>query len=115
MILILVWMGWREPLERLAQAVWPVPFAGTVLGSFLLALFLAELARLMVLKLNPTLVDDYAGELVRLLRRAQYDFKPVTLTLDNRNIYIGFVQEAPGLKPSQTYLKFPKRAVGGAW
>jgi hypothetical protein len=118
-ILILIWLPWgwvphsvserflRFDLGWFANQLWPVPFAGTALAAFFLAFLLAELSiRIMhVGRVNGWVIRNFAGELTKLLYDSMLQIKPVSLTLDCRKFYIGFVQEIPSLDPSKAFVR----------
>ena len=106
-ITIFLWFGWRPFLESIAHQLWPVAFSGTSLGAFFLAVGIAEIS-VLAAKTEPVtawVVDHFAGDMIKLLHGSMLQLKPVSITLDSRKFYIGFVQSVPSLDPSKAYVR----------
>ncbi len=100
-------VGWGAPVQNFAHAIWPVPFAGTDLGAFLAAVVLAELSSRAIKsdRINTWVINNFADEMVKLLYGSMLQLKPVSVTLDTRKVYIGFVQGVPSLNPNKAFVR----------
>jgi hypothetical protein len=95
--------GW---IEAHHAGAWHFPFSGTALGTFCLAIVAAELSRhlLSTRKVNSWVIRHYGGDLIVLLHDSMVRLKPVSLTLENRKVYVGFVQAVPSLNPERAHV-----------
>jgi len=105
---VIVLSGSGSKLEEFSHAIWPSPYGGSALGAFLLAVFFAEVIAQRLLRtqrVTTWVINNCAGELVKLLFSSMLQLKPVSVTLDTRKIYIGFVQEIPSLDPAKAFVR----------
>lgn len=98
---------WQSALQGFSAMLWPSPYGGTALGAFALALLTAELTAhyLKTQRVTRWVIKNFAGDMVKLLYESMLQLKPVSLTLDTRKFYIGFVQEIPSLDPSKAFVR----------
>ncbi|MBC7925181.1 MAG: hypothetical protein H7039_05945 [Bryobacteraceae bacterium] len=84
-----------------------IPYLGTSIGSVVLALIIPacwnRFVDAEVCRRNE--VEKRGDFLLALLQRAVREQRMLSLTLDNRKWYAGYVTEAPNLKPSEKYFK----------
>jgi hypothetical protein len=82
----------------------PHPFAASFLGALALALALAWLVNRLVPRERAIrhAVERHGGELLILLQHAAQHALPVSLTMGNRKVYVGFVLAPPSLKYPHT-------------
>ena len=106
-ILGIVSAGWQEPMQLAARHLWPVPFSGTSLGAFAIAILLAEGSKLLMRtqRVNRWVINHFAAENVKLLYASMLEIRPVSLTLDTRKVYVGFVQAIPSLDPAKAFVR----------
>jgi len=90
------------------------PYFGTALASLLIGwlgahlinaiLGLAEKVPFLDLKpLKLRIVERYDNGLLRLFHEAMYTDRPVSVTLSNRKVYVGYVAEPPSDSPHDSY------------
>jgi hypothetical protein len=101
---------WFPAIESSARKLFPWDFFGTGLTALLLAMAFAELCNSLLDKhaVNARVVNKYGSEILRMLHEAMVPPRPVVITLDNREVYVGFVQRIPRLdieKPSVRILR----------
>lgn len=101
---------WFQAIESSARKLFPWNFFGTGLAALLLAMALAELCNWVLSKqdVNARVLKKYGSEILRMLHWAMVPPRPVVIALDNREVYVGFVQRIPGLdieKPSVRILR----------
>jgi hypothetical protein len=90
-----------------ASNLWPAPFSGTGLGAVVIAVVLAEASVWIGKKKRVTgwIVRTFAGEMTKLLYSSMLSIKPVSITLESRKVYIGFVQGIPSLDPNKSFVR----------
>ena len=100
-------LGLQGPLQSFADALWPRPYSGTTLGAFGLAVAAAEATRLLLntTRVNTWVISNFTSEMVKLLSRAMLEVRPVSISLDNRKVYVGFIQAIPSLDPSRGFVR----------
>lgn len=90
----------------------PFSYSGTALASLLLGgafafvanLFLERTGLLTRRAAQYKAIRLYGNELLRLFHTAQNQERAVTLTLDNRKVYIGLIAAAPNLEPHEGFI-----------
>ena len=87
-----------------------IPYLASIAGGALFALCAAfpangilHLLGFSATRLRERAVDRYGNDIQRLLQEALSENKLVSITLDNRKIYIGLVSFAPTLAPNATH------------
>ena len=89
-----------------------IPYLGTATGALLLCLVLPYLLNVLlnVTRILPgaeaqvKAVSRHGNHLLRLVHQASATEQPVSITLDNRKVYIGLVAAAPNLEPHDTFV-----------
>jgi hypothetical protein len=106
-ITLLVTAGLQSHLEPIAKAIWPFPYAGTAIGAFLIAVAFAEGLNLLrrTRMINAWVINHFCAENIKLLYASMLAIRPVSLTMDSRKIYIGFVQGIPSLDPAKAFVR----------
>jgi hypothetical protein len=86
----------------------PVEFSGTAALAFVLGLVLPFLVNIFFgqEKALRKAVSIHGSGLLRLLHEASYRDRPVSISLDSRKAYIGYVLGAPNLYPHSTHVEF---------
>lgn len=94
-----------------ARATWhefaPIDFSGTGAVAFGLGVMLPMVANLFFPKKSAQdwAIHHYGSNLLRLLHTATKYEMLVSLTLDNRKVYVGFVITAPNLQSNDLYVQ----------
>jgi hypothetical protein len=85
----------------------PVDFSGTGVTALILGVILPLVGNLWMgrQRAQDLAVRRYGGSLSRLLHAATNRDYPVSVTLENRKTYVGFVIVAPNLDPSDQYVQ----------
>lgn len=97
------------PLYTMVRPRWDqvadVPYLGTFLLCLPLSYLSAKLLNLRVdaNKIRESEVENRGDLLMRLLQRALNEERMVSITLETRKWYAGYVFEAPNLRPSENY------------
>jgi hypothetical protein len=108
---ILVLIAQFSALGAIAKHLWdkfsPFSYSGTSALSLLLGPALALLINIFVnrKKANDIEVRRHGNALIRLLHQAQKERRLVSITLDNRKWYVGWVAETPNLDPQELYFR----------
>lgn len=94
------------------RAAVPYPFAASFLGALVLAVALAWLLNLRIPRERAIrrAVEHHGGELLILLQHAARHLLPVSLTMFNRKVYVGFVLAPPS--PKHPYTKIVPTVTG---
>jgi hypothetical protein len=89
------------------HAFFPVDFSGTGVSALGLGVILPLVGNLCLERdrAQDLAVRRYGGSLSRLLHAATIRDFPVSVTLENRKTYVGFVIGAPNLDPSDQYVQ----------
>jgi hypothetical protein len=99
------------PAEAVAKRFWDAfssfPYSATSAISLLLGPALALVINLFIdkNKANDIEVRRHGNALIRLLHQAQRERRLVSITLDNRKWYVGWVAETPNLDPQELYFR----------
>jgi hypothetical protein len=82
------------PAESFVRQLAPWNFAGSGLVALLLAIGLAEFANVVWSKedVNQHVIDAYGSEVLRVLHESMVGIRPVAVTLNSREVCVGFVQ-----------------------
>jgi hypothetical protein len=96
--------------HRLAESVYhstPIPYLGTASVALLLGLALSYFLNLFfdAEKARAREILTHGDSLLRLFEYADTEEELVSITLDNRKWYVGFIAQAPNLEPSEKYFK----------
>lgn len=85
----------------------PFEYSGTSALSFLLGPLLAAIWNLFVSKEEAKEIEirKHGNALTQLLLRAQREKSLISITLDNRKWYVGWVTESPNLDPQELYFR----------
>jgi len=95
---LITWLADAVPsfhtIAPLAREMYPWDFFPSAFVALLLAMTLAELVNWILSKgdVNRRIIRSYCCEVLRMLNEAMLDVRPVTLTLDSREVCVGFVQ-----------------------
>lgn len=89
-----------------------IPFLGTTLIAVgfgfivphLLNGALSRLGWLTVEQARMRAIEKYGNHALRVMHTAEATERPVSITLDNRKVYIGFIAGAPNLEPHDCYV-----------
>lgn len=89
-----------------------MPFLGTATLSLLLGISLPYISNWVLRKTRLQTIEDaqlravsrYGNNLQRLLHSAAFDEKTISITLDSRKVYVGYVIQAPNLEPHDTFV-----------
>ena len=89
------------------HAFFPVDFSGTGVTALALGVILPLAGNLCMgrQRAQDLAVRRYGGSLSRLLHAATMREFPVSVTLENRKTYVGFVIGAPNLDPNDQYVQ----------
>jgi hypothetical protein len=89
------------------HAFFPVDFSGTGVTALALGVILPLAGNLCMgrQRAQDLAVRRYGGSLSRLLHAATMREFPVSITLENRKTYVGFVIGAPNLDPNDQYVQ----------
>lgn len=81
-------------IASLAREMYPWDFFPSAFLALLLAVTLAEVLNRILSKehVNRCIIRSYCCEVLRMLDDAMLDVRPVTVTLDSREVCVGFVQ-----------------------
>lgn len=88
-----------------------IPYLGTacvalllgVFSPYVLNTFLNITKFLTVQKAHLTAIERHGNDLLRLLHKANHEEGLVSVTLDNKKVYIGALASAPDLEPHETF------------
>jgi hypothetical protein len=85
----------------------PFPFSATSAASLLLGPAFALLVNLFIgrEKAKDLEIRAHGNSLLKLLHRAEKEKRLVSVTLDSRKWYVGWVAESPNLDPLELYFK----------
>lgn len=97
---------WNERIAR--QWAWfaPFQFSGTASLAMLIGIILPLLLNLIwgADWSKQRAIKKYGNDLLQLLDGAAREEKPVSITLDNRKVYIGYIVDAPNLDSTGAYV-----------
>lgn len=99
------------PVEPALQKMWdlfsPFPYSATSAISLLLGPACALLVNLFVgpEKAKDLEIRAHGNSLVKLLHRAAKEKRLISVTLDSRKWYVGWVAESPNLDPLEQYFR----------
>lgn len=108
---ILVELIELTPLAAMFKSIWgrfaPFPFSASSALALALGPAIALIWNLFVNKETAKDVEirKHGNALIKLLHRAQKQSHLVSITLDNRKWYIGWVAESPNLDPQELYFR----------
>ena len=108
--LIVVWSGGTR-LGTWSGLLWfrllPWPHSDTAAWGLTLGPVLALLLNLFINreKAKDIEIHRHASSFARLLHEAEQQERPISITLDTRKWYIGYVAESPNLDPQETYFR----------
>lgn len=91
---------WFQPIESFVRELFPWNFIGTGFAALAWAMILAECCNWLLSKgaVNARIIELYGSEVLRMLHEAMFRVKPVKLTLDNGEVYVGFVQRVRSIE-----------------
>jgi hypothetical protein len=104
-------LAWSGVVSRVSLARWnefaPIPFSGTGALAFLLGVTVPFIANLVFRrqKAQDWAIHHYGSNLLRLLHTATKYEMLISVTLDNRKVYVGFVITAPNLQSNDQYIQ----------
>lgn len=83
----------------------PFPYSGTSAVAFVLGPLLALVANLFVgrEKAKDIEIRRHGNSLIQLLHRAEREKLLISITLESRKWYVGWVAESPNLRPDERY------------
>lgn len=92
----------------------PVPYLGTAFLAGLIAAIAGGLVNLLFPpgKAKWYLIKRNDDGFLRLTHQAVREEKPISTTLKNKKVYIGFVVQTPGLRPGEQYISILPLASG---
>jgi hypothetical protein len=99
------------PLGPLLERYWnmfsPFPYSATSAGSLLLGPVFALAVNLIVgrAKAQDMEIRAHGNSLLKLLHQAVKERRLISLTLDSRKWYVGWVAESPNLDPQEQYFR----------
>lgn len=99
----------QTPIAGTLQHLWsifsPFRYSGTSALAFLLGPVFGGLVNLFVdrEKAKDLEIRRHGNSLIQLLRRAQKEKLLISLTLESRKWYVGWVAESPSLRPDERY------------
>ena len=97
------------PLGLRSKQMWdelsPFPFSGTAMGALLLGFAIVLIANRVWNEewAKGKVLERHGNALFRLLHEAAKSGKPISVTLDNRKWYMGYVWDSPNLDPQEQY------------
>ncbi len=96
-----------NPVKHLWDLFSPFPYSGTSALALLLGPALAVVWNLFVSreKAKDTEIRKHGNSFTKLLHRAQKENLLVSITLDTRKWYVGWVAESPNLDPQELYFR----------
>jgi hypothetical protein len=96
-----------HPLWNLWNTFSPFPYSATSAISLLLGPVFALLLNLFISreKAKDMEIRAHGSSLLKLLHRAANEKRLISLTLDSRKWYVGWVAESPNLDPLEQYFK----------
>ena len=88
-----------------------IPYLGTACVGLLYGVFSPHLLNAFLnvtnlwsaQKAHQAAIEDYGNDLLRLLHKANHEELLVSVTLDNKKVYIGALASAPDLEPHETF------------
>jgi len=100
------------PIGSLLGSTWhifsPIPFSGTAFGCLAIGYVAPYIANRFVLggleAARNNAVAKHGNDLDRLLNKALNDKRTISLTLNSRKWYVGYVIRAPSLSPHELYV-----------
>ncbi len=99
------------PLAAIAKSIWgrfaPFPYSASSALALALGPTIALIWNLFVGKESAKDVEirKHGNALTKLLHRAQNESQLISITLENRKWYIGWVAESPNLDPQELYFR----------
>jgi len=95
------------PLERYWNVFSPFPYSATSAVSLLLGPVFALAVNLFIgrEKARDLEIRAHGNSLLKLLHRAEKEERLISLTLDSRKWYVGWVAESPNLDPQEQYFR----------
>jgi len=89
---------------QLTQRTLPFPYMGALLFTVMVAWILAQCINRFIPSGTAVCiaVEKYGGELLNLLHFAARTGRPVSLTMMNRKVYVGFIRATPTLRYPHT-------------
>jgi hypothetical protein len=95
------------PLQKIWYVFSPFPFSATSAISLLLGPVFALLLNLFIgkEKAKDLEIKAHGNSLAKLLHRAEKEKRLISVTLDSRKWYVGWVAESPNLDPLEQYFK----------
>jgi len=91
---------WLQIGAQILRTALPFPYAGSVVVGALLGFLTALVSRLFIPEADAIFkaIQEYGGEMRTFLHRAAYARWPVSLTMTNHKVYVGFVVVPPALR-----------------
>jgi hypothetical protein len=95
------------PLGRYWAVFSPFPYSATSVISLLLGPMCALVVNLLIdkEKANDKEIKSHGNLFLKLLHQAAKEERLISLTLDSRKWYVGWVAESPNLDPQEQYFK----------
>jgi hypothetical protein len=93
------------PVREFWNEYIPLPFAGTATGAFLLGIVSPFVVNLILPegKAKDLLLRRHGNALFRLLHESVKSKRAISISLDTRKWYAGYVTESPNLDPQEQY------------
>ena len=85
----------------------PIPYLGTASAALVLAFVVPFFLNLITSAEDARgrEISEHGNALLQLLQKAEVEDKLISVTLDNRKWYVGYVAEGPNLDPAELYFK----------
>jgi hypothetical protein len=101
------WLPVGPPLQKAWRVFSPFSFSATSAASLLLGPALALLVNAIIgrEKAKDLEIKAHGNSLVKLLHRGAKEKRLISVTLDSRKWYVGWVAESPNLDPLEQYFK----------